>query len=100
MPSNDLGTARGVFLRLALNGATVAGVTEAEVCTSDHQAAGWFRVVLALGADPVITPATLASMTQATAEILVGLAPARMLPAAAATWQSLMTGTSTRSRSI
>jgi phage protein D len=92
LPGNDLGTARGVFLQLALNGTSVAGVTEAEICTSDHQAAGWFRVVLALGADPVITSATLASMTQATAQILVGLAPPG-LPAAAATWQSLMTGT-------
>jgi len=91
LPSNDLGTARGVFLQLALNGRRVAGVTEAEVCTSDHQAAGWFRVVIALGADPVTTPATLGSMTQATAEILVGLALPG-LPAAAATWQSLMTG--------
>ncbi len=92
MPSNDLGTARGVFLELALNGTYVAGVLEAEVCTSDHQAAGWFRVVIALGADPVITPAVLASMTQATAQILVGLGLPG-LPAAAATWQSLMTGT-------
>jgi phage protein D len=92
LPSNDLGTARGVYLQLALNGATVAGVVEAEVSTSDHQAAGWFRVVLALGADPVITAATLASLTQANAEILVGLALPG-LPAAAANWQSLMTGT-------
>ena len=92
MPSNDLGTARSVFLQLVLNGNSVSGVSEAEVCTSDHQAAGWFRVVVALGSDQVTTSATLASMTQATAEILVGLALPG-LPAAAATWQSLMTGT-------
>ena len=92
MPSNDLGTARGVFLRLVINGASVAGVTEADVCTSDHQAAGWFHLVIAMGADPAITPAILASMTEASAEILVGLALPG-LPAAAATWRSLMTGT-------
>jgi phage protein D len=92
LPSNDLGTARGVFLQLALNGTGVAGVAEAEVCTSDHQAAGWFRVVIALGADPVVTPTILASLTQATAQILVGLALPG-LPAAAASWQTLMTGT-------
>jgi phage protein D len=91
LPSNDLGSARAVYLRLLLNGAAVAGVTDAEVCTSDHQAAGWFRVVVALGADAVFTAAALASMTQATAQILVGLAPAG-LPPAAAVWQSLMTG--------
>ncbi len=92
MPSNDFGSARAIFLRLLLNGAVVAGVTEAEVCTSDHQAAGWFRVTVAFGLDLVFTPATVASMTQATAQILVGLA-APGLPPAAATWQSLMTGT-------
>ena len=92
MPSNDLGTARSVFVQLVLNGDGIAGVTEVEVCTSDHQAAGWFRLVLALGADAAVTPATLASMTVATAQILVGLGPPG-LPAAAATWQSLMTGT-------
>ncbi len=92
MPGSDLGTARGVFLQFALGGSSVAGVIEAEVCTTDHQAAGWFRVVLALGADPVATPAALSSMTQARAQILVGLALPG-LPAAAATWQSLMTGT-------
>ncbi len=92
MLSNDLGTARGVFLQLVLNGTSVAGVIEAEICTSDHQAAGWFRAVIALGADPVITPSALASMTEASAQILVGLALPG-LPAAAATWQSLMTGT-------
>jgi phage protein D len=92
LPGNELGTARGVFLQLVLNGTSVAGVIEAEVCTSDHQAAGWFRAVIALGADPVITPAALASLTEASAQILVGLALPG-LPAAAATWQSLMTGT-------
>ena len=92
MPGNDLGSARSVFLQLVLNGVGVAGVTEAEVCTSDHQAAGWFRLVIALGADAAITPATLSSMTEARAQILVGLGPPG-LPAALATWQSLMTGT-------
>ncbi|WP_419757351.1 hypothetical protein [Acidisoma sp.] len=92
MPANDLGAARSVFLRLVLNGNGIAGVTEAEVCTSDHQAAGWFRLVIALGADADFTPAILSSMTQATADILVGLAPPGF-PAAVATWQSLMTGT-------
>jgi phage protein D len=92
LPSNDFGTARAVFLRLLLNGETVSGVTEAEVCTSDHQAAGWFRMVVALGADAVFTPAAFAGMTEATAQILVGLA-APGLPPAAAVWQSLITGT-------
>jgi phage protein D len=91
LPSNDLGTARGVFLKLLLDGRSVIGVTEAEVCTSDHQAAGWFRVSVALGPDPVFTAAAFAGLTQVTAQILVGLAVPG-LPAAAATWQSLMTG--------
>ena len=92
MPNNDLGTARAVYLQLVLNGVNVGGVTEAEVSTSDHQAAGWFRAVVAFGLDPVFTPAAFANMPQATAQILVGLALPG-LPAAAATWQSLMTGT-------
>ena len=92
MPRNDLGAARGIFLQLVLNGTIVAGVTEAEVRTSDHQAAGWFRVIIALGVDRVTTAANLSRMTQATAQILVGLALPG-LPMAAATWESLMTGT-------
>lgn len=92
MPSNDLGQSRAVYLRLLLNETEVAGVVEAEICTSDHQVAGWFRVVVALGADAVFTAAVFASMTDATAQILVGLG-APGLPPAAATWQSLITGT-------
>jgi phage protein D len=91
LPSSNLETTRGVFLQLVLNGTSVTGLIEAEVCTSDHQAAGWFRVIIALGGDPVFTSAAMATMTQATAEILVGLGVPG-LPAAAATWQSLMTG--------
>jgi phage protein D len=92
LPSNEIGAARAVYLQLVLNGINVAGVTEAEVRTSDHQAAGWFRAVVAFGLDPAFTPAAFADMTQATAEIRVGLAHPG-LPAIAATWQSLMTGT-------
>ncbi|MBW4024939.1 MAG: hypothetical protein HIU92_17720 [Proteobacteria bacterium] len=92
MPYNDAGPARAVFLQLLINGAALGGVSEVEICTSDHQAAGWFRATAAFGRDPIFTPAAFASMRDATAQILVGLA-APGLPQTAAVWQSLMTGT-------
>jgi phage protein D len=91
LPSSDLATARGVFLRLLIDGLPVEGAIEAELTASDHQAADHFRITLALGVDPIFTAATFASLTQANAEILVGLAPPGA-PAAAALWQSLILG--------
>lgn len=92
MPLSELGQARSVYLKLLLNDAEVAGVMEAEIGTSDHQIAGWFRVTIALGADAMVTAASLSLLTQALAEIRVGLAAAG-LPPAAALWQTLITGT-------
>lgn len=92
MPLSELGQARSVYLKLLLNDAEVAGVMEAEIGISDHQIAGWFRATLALGADAAVTAASLSVMTQAVAEIRVGLAAAG-LPPAAALWQSLIAGT-------
>jgi len=92
LPLSEFGQARSVYLKLLLNGAEVAGVIEAEVGTSDHQIAGWFRATLALGADATVTAASLSLMTEAMAEIRVGLAAAG-LPPLAALWQSLISGT-------
>lgn len=92
MPLSELGRARSVYLTLLLNGEAVAGVIDAEVGTSDHQIAGWFRVTLALGADATVTASSLSLMTEAVAEIQVGLAAAG-LPPIAALWQSLLSGT-------
>jgi phage protein D len=92
LPLSELGQARSVYLKLLLNDAEVAGVMEAEVGTSDHQIAGWFRVTLALGADSTVTAASLSLMTEAVAEIRVGLAGAGLSPATAL-WQSLIAGT-------
>lgn len=92
MPLSEFGQARNVYLKLLLNGTEVAGVVDAEVGTSDHQIAGWFRVTLAIGADAAVSAASLSVMTEAVAEIRVGLAAAG-LPPVAALWQSLLTGT-------
>ena len=91
MPPNSFGAARSIYLQLVLNGTEVAGVVDADVCTSNHQIAGWFRVTLALGADATLTAADFSTMTEAIAEIQVGIAAAG-LPPAAAVWQSLITG--------
>jgi phage protein D len=91
LPSSDLANARGVFLRILIDGLPVAGAIEAEVTASDHQAADRFRITLALGADPIFTAAVFASLTQANAEVLVGVAPPGA-PPVAALWQSLILG--------
>ncbi|GAB0116893.1 hypothetical protein [Acidisoma sp. 7E03] len=91
MPLPEFGQARSVFVMLLLDGTEVAGVMEAEIGTSDHQVAGWFRVTLALGTSGGMTPAQLSGMTDTIAEIRVGLAEAG-LPPATALWQSLLTG--------
>ena len=86
-----MATARAVFLRIVIDGLDVEGAIEAEVTSSDHQSADSYRITVALGADPIFTGATFASMTQSNAEILVGLATPGA-PPAAALWQSLMIG--------
>lgn len=91
MQFNEIGNARGVYLRVLLNGIAIAGALDAEVGQSDHQIAGWFRISLALGADPAITGATLSSAIDLQAEIQVGISGAG-LPQAAASWASLITG--------
>jgi len=92
LPLSERGQARSITLSLLLDGTEVRGVLEAEVGTSDHQVAGWFRVTLALGADAAVSPARLSQMTDTVAEIRVGLTDAG-LPAVTALWQSLLTGT-------
>jgi hypothetical protein len=91
LPGNDASTARAVFLRVLIDGIPVQGATEAEISASDYQAADWFRVTFALGADPLFNAILFASLTQGTAQILVGLAAAGA-PPAAAVWQSVITG--------
>lgn len=92
MPLSELGQARSISVSLLLNDVDISGVLEAEVGTSDHQVAGWFRVTLALGADAAVTTASLSQMTETVAEIRVGLAEAG-LPQATALWHSLLIGT-------
>lgn len=91
MQFNELGNARGVYLRVLLNGNAIAGAIEAQIGQSDHQVAGWFRISLALGADPTVTAASLSSATDMQAEIQVGISAAGLTPAAAS-WASLITG--------
>lgn len=91
MPVSNLGQSRSIYLQLIVDGKDVSGAQEAEICTSNHQIAGWFRLLLALGRDPAFSAATFSTLTDAIAEIRVGIAPAG-LPGAAATWQSLITG--------
>ncbi len=91
MPFSSLGQSRNVYLQLIVDGEDVSGALEADVCTSNHQIAGWFRLLLALGCDQRFSAAALSMLTDATAEIRVGISLAG-LPRAAATWQSLITG--------
>jgi phage protein D len=91
LPANSPSPARSIYLEFLLNGTKVRGTQEAEVCTSNHQIAGWFRVRLALGQDAVLTAATFSGMVGVTAEVRVGIAGSG-LPPAAAIWQSLISG--------
>ena len=91
MPVSSLGQSRSIYLQLIVNGEEVLGAQEAEVCTSNHQISGWFRLLLVLGSDPLFSAAAFSTLTDAIAEIRIGIAPAG-LPPAAAIWQSVMTG--------
>jgi phage protein D len=91
LPANSFGPARSVYVQLLLDGVEIAGVETAEVGTSNHQISGWFRVDLALGKSAAMSAADFSSMTEAVAEVRVGLAISG-LPPAAALWQSLIIG--------
>ncbi|MCB8874774.1 hypothetical protein [Acidisoma silvae] len=91
MPINSGAQSRSVHIQLLINGEAVAGVEEAEICTSNHQISGWFRLLLALGRDASFPAARFSTLTDAQADIRVGLAPAGM-PPVAAIWQNLITG--------
>jgi phage protein D len=91
LPLSSIAQSRSIYLQLLIDGQELAGAQEVEVCTSNHHISGWFRLLLVLGRDPSVSAARFSSVTDATAEIRVGIAPAG-LPPIAATWQSLITG--------
>lgn len=91
MPFSSGGHARAIYLQLLIDGQEIAGAQEAEICTSNHQIAGWFRLLLVLGRDPSGSAANFSALTNANAEIRLGVAPTG-LPSLAAVWQSLITG--------